>query len=739
MHAMAELPFLVVHGALAWKILAAATAAGALAGPLWLRRRAERRRAAADLAELSAGVSAPTDGPAAVRGVLRGGSAQTLAVAFATRADRLHHDRSDGLWLDCDGERVDLIGPVRVLRGSCGQASRGLPRALPEAIRAQEPDPGQAARLAIIADGDVVIARGRLARRASAAEVNDYRAPAGGWVLEPDELLAIEAIAERVAAPAVPLARASAILLLALGAGLAIIAMHGAGRLAVSRARSVDHEARAPRVPLELHALDAVALAAAMPGTRADALGLLDDRLRRRTESTEETLELRRRLAGLLGCREEASELQRQGRYADMLATADGCGDAGQAAQALLWLGRYGEATARASASGSDLGLRDQGAAAIGAGRWADAARIAADLRAALADRRRPTYLTEEQAKAIVARVDCSEQLFRLRAGEAPAAGKLHAMAGRDPFCKLFDAISSPLDRQSSALAGTPIGEDATLEFAVQALEWAAGGHATEVQPGTDLFDAISLRVVPQRLARNALLAPLALATSTDPPGTEGHVRTHTWMAAHEYLRGDLARARSEALLAGGGDHEAGYPRQHAASFLVSLALRTGAPLPYPVDSPPSLHPSLQDLVRLRQGMPSREGGLGGPSRHCEERADRAMQAAFAGDGAPLADLVRACMPMQRIETIVAVLPLVQRGRARLAAAFRALDDDSLALVMADDVPFGAISTFALRRDLARLAGDDAGAAGWQAIIDRHMAALADRQRLTAMIVWRLL
>lgn len=41
-----------------------------------------------------------------------------------------------------------------------------------------------------------------------------------------------------------------------------------------------------------------------------------------------------------------------------------------------------------------------------------------------------------------------------------------------------------------------------------------------------------------------------------------------------------------------------------------------------------------------------------------------------------------------------------------------------------------------LRRDLARLAGDEAEARRWQAVIDGQLPVLLDPQKMTALLLW---
>ena len=86
---------------------------------------------------------------------------------------------------------------------------------------------------------------------------------------------------------------------------------------------------------------------------------------------------------------------------------------------------------------------------------------------------------------------------------------------------------------------------------------------------------------------------------------------------------------------------------------------------------------------------------------------------------------------------LLGVLPRIDKGRPELAARIPYLH--TLFGTSFNDVPFVIVRDAALHRDLAKLSGDTDGAKRWQALIDRHLAALADHDRLVAMMVWKVL
>jgi hypothetical protein len=77
---------------------------------------------------------------------------------------------------------------------------------------------------------------------------------------------------------------------------------------------------------------------------------------------------------------------------------------------------------------------------------------------------------------------------------------------------------------------------------------------------------------------------------------------------------------------------------------------------------------------------------------------------------------------------LLALVPGATRDRARLAAALHALDGPRTSSV------FEFLWSLAIRRDLARVAGDPA-ATRYQAILDRYREMLADRDKLIAFLL----
>src|SRR5678816_1207907 len=129
---MERLPFLVEHGDVVWQVLAATAALAAIALRRWVRGWWERRATARDVAMRAARATAPVEGVATLRGTLRGGRASSVSLLYLRGRRRYYDERAPQLWLDCDGQRVALVGPVRVIRGTRLVSTRDRRSALPD-------------------------------------------------------------------------------------------------------------------------------------------------------------------------------------------------------------------------------------------------------------------------------------------------------------------------------------------------------------------------------------------------------------------------------------------------------------------------------------------------------------------------------------------------------------------------------------------------------------------------------
>jgi hypothetical protein len=277
-----KLPFLVTYGAWVWKLIALACALVALFVADIVRSWAERRRTRLEhqrrMAEVSAPVLAKAEGLVSVTGTLHGGMATTLMIG-----QQAYHDRAGDLWVDVKGERLDLGGTVHVFHGTSASASRALPRSTPRGIRdaiaraadgasrvsqlIQRAAGGRVHRLARVQDGDMVIVRGMLGGTTGGVDRFGVRS----WILQPPaERGEIELAAVSPTSRAVPIGALAAVVLAAGVASAACGAMYGIGKRSLESGHTRTGD---------IGAFDPLAIAAAMPFTRAAALEAIAQRI----------------------------------------------------------------------------------------------------------------------------------------------------------------------------------------------------------------------------------------------------------------------------------------------------------------------------------------------------------------------------------------------------------------------------------------------------------------------------
>jgi hypothetical protein len=695
-----QLPFLVAYGGVVWRVLVGAGAVGAIACRRSRGRRQARKEALASVATWTKGITGLLEGKATVRGTLKGGTAMTLSVRRELQT-RHHDDHSGALWLDCDGQRVELAGPIRVEQGTHVARARRAPRGTSDKLReAAKSDRGEHV-LASVGDGDVVIACGKLSR--ISRDDTDYRESAGAWRLEPtSDPITLVAAAPASARPAIGVARHVAT---GVFAGVLVLgALYITGRVALLGREDRRHP---PYLEPELPGFDRFAIAAATPWNRSEALDEinrdLENWVTRNAVSAEQLREIGR-LNG--GCSGEIQALSPQERPEDVLAVAKGCDDSKAMAEALIQLGRFDEAADRDPSNVE---------ANIGAGRW----RAAADALAADHDER-----THQR---------CLEQLFRLWAGDTSARDRLHALAGHgDATCDAIAAFGLPTQAETAAALAAINTENTSFNADIQPLAWSVGVDRPDNH--WDTVPQISISFDDNWFEGPCtLLAPAVLGARTLKPGSEEFEQAHVWMANYWWWRGDLNKARDEATLARGRDQD---PQAEAEMMLDTLALRTGAPLPFGEGTK-----AARASVAARAGRPVHDTVYGTLFFHpetCEKEVSAAVADAGRGDGNHLADLMTRCnlSAANNRRLLFAALANVKSGRERLAERFRYETDwDGTEVALRT---FGMLHDAVLHRDLANLLGDKETAQRYQAVIDRHFAAFADAKRVIGFLLWKM-
>lgn len=701
-----ELPFLVVHGAVVWKVLLGVLVAIIMGSRLALRVRRARRSAREDLAARALHLGTLEPGRVMIRGKLARGSVATLA-----QSGLLTDHRTDELVLDQEGARVAIEGPLRVEHGSRTKTwFWRTPRETPEPL-AKAAKPRRPSTLREVRDGDEVIVHGRLERRADGDVM--YRESAASWTLTPDTDGAwIAAATPRTRAE--PLHPVRWIVTAIVATVSSYILLHAIGHHTVKRAAKGSDEIREP-----LGNGDLAVIASAMPGSREKALRLLSWRVDRSAPHTEEWFQLGLKLAVVIDeCPiDKSTHLV---RLEEALATARRCGRPADVARVLAFLGRYDEVTA-GDVTDSFLAT----VVAIATGRWPDAAR-GAELRASEAlARERSEYYTEADAQRIALELRCTAMLFRSWAGDASAGWPAgHETSSK---CRVFAALTLPVDQQAAALAAIDPESFATRDYMTKdiadAIRVAAGGAMSE----RELARAGYLVVGEDP---TMWLAPFALAphASSEP---QMRSRLHAKVGALATYRADFAMARREL------DATRRLDEDMAESLAVMLALYEGTPV-LPPRPDHEVRSRFSRLVDLRNGKSLERNALvGAYPMACEDRLRAALETAQGGDGGPLAAVLESCnVYWNTVQNyLIGILPRVTKHRERLAAALRLYRND-ISMFSAENLPFRFLDDVVMYRDLAHLAGDREEAAHWQQVFDRHATLLADRQKLIALLFW---
>lgn len=706
----ADLPFLIVHGAIVWKVLLVVLPVIAFGVMQSRRWRKARRRQREELAALSERATTRLEsGPVCLRGTIRDGTLASVVILDSTS-----HPRTGTPWLDCSGERVDLDGDVRVDHAASVHPGRRVLGIWHAQVR-------------MIAADTEVIAEGTLARRASPNEAG-YREAAGGWVLAaagpPLRVSALTGMARPF-----PMHPARGLVFLAIAAALSFGLLRFVGKTATSALedRSFGNHGRA----VDLSNLDVYSIAAAMPGSRANALEQLAQDLK--NHHYRDTATVRRLLAmnqRRHGCGGVYWWLHSAQRYEDALATAQRCKLDDGGVDALIQLGRFADALAVMPA---DAAPRVAGRVAIAAGRW-DLAAVHADAEAEAATHPDDYDDDPQRRQRAQLRYRCLAALFRARSGDADAGARIAAAAAAPggEACALVGAQLLPAPERAAALetaANRPVDTDdhelQILKYLATALAWADGMVAEHhfdsfYDPAMGLLDVHS--VEEEWLA--AWAAPALIAAGAP---LRAQASALGWTAVLLVLRGDLDGARSIATRLPVMLAAEEYAAVDARAFAAVLELRGER-----ADLPFIRMPGAEDEVELRRGE-DRLDNIGFYPESCKDDYRAAIRAAQDGDGAPLGEVLQRCSTswIWTHRQLLAVLPRITRNREALAEPLRYFIED-----IAISPPFTDVAYAAFRRDLHALAGDAEEAARWQAIVAAHAPVLADRDRVVALLLW---
>lgn len=500
--------------------------------------------------------------------------------------------------------------------------------------------------------------------------------------------------------------------------------------------------------PLVLTNFQWLSFAAALPGSRDDALDALAMAQRRHPYRDEASVERQRNLARLQdGPCAAIGFLSPSGRYDEEIALARECGHHQDVFALELAKGDFARAWAdRPSNFDWPFG---EGMIAIANANWSSAADAAENMakgydRSAREQAARVReYLhvdgLEEKARTQLGyakdaahRFRCLSAWFRVLGGDTSAAKQLQTLAA--------DAAYNPLVC-APIVAQTLIGEERARYLLKQVPDAAEKHTDDEAIIRTLLW--IDGHDDPGRGLTPLTLEAIAGGDFIDPSwlllglGAEAWRGKNAWNyivalesdALLAVQRGDLGEARK--LVADGfaaAQETSTEGHLYLAHQLASaVAVRTGAIPGTYVDS------SASDALRVRHGEDPRTEMMGYP-KSCESKFAEARIAAQAGNGLPLATALQSCNVDWQFspEIVLGVLPLVKEGREELATALRWWTDTSTAL----HEPFSSAFRASLRRDLARMVGDDESAERWGRVATAFSQPLKDSTRRIALVLW---
>ena len=674
------LPFLVVHGAIVWKLALVALVAASFGLAYVLRRRTDRGRVRTELAVLTKQLESPRSGPI----ILRGRVVTGTLTSVQHRASWT--DLSNAVTLDCDGAMVDVVGAIRVEHGTRVHTSWRKP-----------------AMTHTVVAGDDVIATGTLAE--APPEASSYREATPRWTLSPKRLLA----ANPRTAP-FPLSAGQRVVRLVAwtGAWLAMLALAGKAMLHGGDARATARDGVLPEI-------GRLELAAALPGSRDGALdGLGQQLVGYRIASSERAFQLALQLGEIRGDCPATSYLV-QVRLEEALVAARRCGSREQVTTILALLGRYEEAERELDATDvTELATTIH----IATGNWTAAARGVEAQASALEAETPSQYRTKAILHGGAATKHCLAELMESYAGNRDSLANVeHDTAFT---CPMLAALAKPLDQQAAALAAlrepktdAPNLDDTTYVLAKWSIQLAVGDP-----PAHYSGEGVSALMFLMERER-VWLAPFQLEAHPNDAYTEIAEENMTAVAA---LRGDLRDAHAHLAKLGPG-----YERDELE---LALALDEGAP----ITATPGRHAGFDDSIAMRNGQfgPNLEGLI-------DDRAVIALlERALAGDGSALVAVLNhegisyrvLAMPM------LGILPRITSHRDEVASALRLFRDELTGFSLMR-IPFNALGNLIMYRDLARLAGDAEDTQRWQVIIDRHVAVLGDRRKLIALMLWK--
>ncbi len=509
------MPWYVAYGhVIGWSLIVA-IALLPLALVRWKRARADRALARLDRIRFEAGQGAPAEGQITVRGLLRGGRARTVSTAGTQQ-----HSRDQPLWVEHEGERLDLEGDVRVVRGSRVRATWRS--------RSHE-----------VVDGDAVIVTGTASRSASSYREQAWKlqAIASGWPIE----LCADPPASR-GRPLAPWWLAATLVMFGAGGFLGLRAF------GESQLEAFPMSAMPEQRP-ELRWTNPAVLASMIPPTRERGLAYLYLQHRQLFARSQDSLDARVELAEMLegrmrwivspqdtpperyptACEAAAGELLEQARFEQALAR--GCASERLKPSVFRDLGRYAEI-------GDPKPDWMNAAPDIARGRWSAAA-----------------------AEFDTSTGRCVGLMLEALGGSAAARVELDNAGVTDVECAIERAFIAPVGERARLLSGIRIDTEAHIstdyvEALVADLRWAYD-PAYEGDEPTRPDDVVAFAeggAVGDDHRRELLKDSILRRTWLSHEAHDDAPHVHLYRALFALERGDFTTARAEQVLSGRED-----------------------------------------------------------------------------------------------------------------------------------------------------------------------------------------
>jgi hypothetical protein len=475
--------------------------------------------------------------------------------------------------------------------------------------------------------------------------------------------------------------------------------------------------------PLEIPDSHACAIAAAMPGSREDALAALIRILE--SDPYRDERSVRRLIAASTlyeSCPKTGARLLAHARPEAAERHARACGDYHTEHLALFAQGRF-----EAAAS-----VLPEAATLIAAGRWAEAAR------AVEATRR----LTPGEAPLVSDRYRrCLAELLRAFGGDREAPARLRSLDSVHPgACQEMLLELEPPEVRRSLLSTTTASDSHVL----RQMRWAAGMESEQHRMAEGLL------VTPDYLNYHAELSWLVAAERADVASLPREYRADLlrWTAVGQVLDGRidtaLATAGEADALAGPNTSPSRRSHEHMPAMRSVVALYTPE-TNLSLDREPLAKvdaevPALHTFELSFRTLLLRTGALLRFHRHHGEIYHDALTAAQRGDGEPLASRLEPGKGWSEAD-VLAVLPRIRTGREALARQLANLTSFDYGYLSDHSYTYKHVWEFAIhaavRREMLKQAGLPEEAARWAEIYRRFDAVFDDRRKLVALMMER--